>query len=257
MKLIKEILAWFRNFKLQTPHAIVIGAIFIALALVIGAKLSPQKIWVALTAIGTICVVGYAVYREEYQAYRRRPVLEIDLFESNPPHLIEIPEINPKTKASSRGYYVTLKLTNIGKSIAERAQVLITAKGQYFYEDGWKSQENWIPISIRWILDEWAEIADKKPTQERALIPERPYLFHILGISSNQPSLFHLYPVIIPRHQSDKYPPGTYCFEVTAFALGAKTVKKYVHVEWKGEEADTYKEISERMIVSLKDTPAW
>lgn len=250
-------MSWFKKPELKIQHAIVIASIVLVLGFIIGVMLSPQEVWVALTAIGTIGVVAYAVYREEYLTFRRRPVLEIDLFEPTSPHIVEIPEINLETKAKSTGYYVTLKLTNSGKSIAEKVQVLITAKGQDFYEDGWKTQDNWFPVSVRWTLDEWTQIAEGKPTEEKDLVPEKPYLFHALGISSNQSSLFYLYPVIIPRHQSDTYPPGKYCFEITAIALGAKTVKKYVHVDWKSPELDTEATIPERMIVSLEDYPAW
>jgi len=255
--MIKYIKSWYSNHKLETPYAIVIAALIIAVGLLISVRLSPKEIWAALAAIGTICVVCYAVYREEYLIIRRRPVLNISFFESTPPHIIEIPEVNQETEEKSKGYYVTLKITNIGKSIAGKTQIMITAKGQYFYEDGWKTQDDWIPVSIRWILDEWTQRVEGKPTEERDLIPERPYFLHILGISSHISSAFRIYPIIIPRHQSDKYVPGIYCFEITAFALGIRTVKKYIYVEWKDSDIETSMTIPERLIVNIKDSPPW
>ena len=164
-----------------------------------------------------------------------------------PPHIITISEINQSGRKSC-GYYVTLKLTNIGKSIAKGCEALITATGEYI-EDGWITQDNWFPLTISWVFDEWALQAHGKPREERDLVPKRPYLFHALGVSSNKPDLLCLYPTLIARNQCLEYPPRIFCFEITAFSEGAKTVRKYVHVEWEKEELDNHKEIPDRLKV--------
>ena len=246
MKLKNEIIALLRN-----PY--IVASIIVALGLVIGVLLAPEKLWLALTAIGTLLVVTWAVFHEWILVKLNRPILALSLFEQEPPHIIEIPEISPETKKKSTGYYVTLMLINTGRLVAKSAQPQITAKAQYMYADGWKIQQNWIPVSIGWVLDEWIQMSEGRPTEERDMIPERPYLFHALGISSIQPHYLNIYPTIIPRHQSNQYVPGEYCFEIKVFAIGAKTIKKYVHVKWKQEEPDTFTSIPDRIEVTLRD----
>jgi hypothetical protein len=253
VKIIDEVVAWFRDPQLEIRHAIVIAAIIVTLGLVVGVILAPKEVWLALTAIGTIGVVAWAVFHEWFLTKRKRPILELSLFESTSPPLLEIPEINHETGDTSRGYYVTLKLINTGRSVAKNTQPQITRIAQYMYDNGWQIQHNWVPVSITWILDEWTRVAEGKPTEERDLISERPYLFHALGIGSTQPDLLNIYPTVIPRHQRDKYAPGEYCFEITVFALGAETIKKYVHTKWKQEEPDTFASIPDRLEVSLRD----
>ena len=246
--------------KLETPQAILIGAIVGSIIIgslpVIGAYFLNGSVWIALGAVGTSLAVVVAIFRDTLWRWYRRPKLEISPVEASPPHLIEIPEINVGTGAKSKGYYVTLTLTNIGKSTAKSGQPLITKKGQ-FIDSKWELQENWLPVQIQWILDEWAMKAEKKPTEERNLIPERPYQFHAFGISSNAPDKFWLKTILMPRLQPDNYSAGTYCFEITAFAEGARTVRKYVHVEWEKQEPENQKEIPHRLKVTLMDNAPW
>jgi hypothetical protein len=258
MRIWDSIGAWYRN--LETPQAILIGAIVAPVIVgslpVIGAYFLKQSVWISLAAVGTSLAVVVAIFRDTFWRWYRRPILKISPVEATHPHLIRIPEVNRDTGTKSKGYYVTLSLTNIGKSMAKSGQLLITKKGQHI-DNQWRLQKNWLPVQVQWILDEWAMIAGKKPTEERNLIPERPYQFHALGISSNEPDKFWLKTLLMPRHQPDSYPAGTYCFEIAAFAEDAKTVRQYVHVEWEKEEPDHRKEIPDRLKVLLMDDAPW
>ncbi|PQP34584.1 hypothetical protein C6A37_07040 [Desulfobacteraceae bacterium SEEP-SAG9] len=244
----------FKNIILSLRnHPYYTGAIIIYIILIGVFSYLPDR-WAALSALGTISVIIWAVYRESILAFFKCPVLELSLFESKPPHIIKIPEINRETKKmDATGYYVTLKLLNTGRSVAKDAQAMITGRAYFQHADGWQIQPGWMPLPINWVLDEWTRMSGKGPTEERDLIPERAYLFHAVGVSSVQSNQLLIYPTLSPNSQVPKYVTGEHCFEITVFAIGAKTIKKYVYVNFKKDENDNHLEIPKRLKVSLLD----
>ena len=96
MKLIDEILGWFHNPKLETRHAILFGAIIVAIVPVVGARVIGQTVWIALTAVATSTAIIVVIFRDSFWSWWNRPILEISPVDSTAPHFVHIPEISKK-----------------------------------------------------------------------------------------------------------------------------------------------------------------
>jgi hypothetical protein len=131
------------------------------------------------------------------------------------------------------GYYVTIPIVSGGPQLALRCQPLLT-KWAKARDDGWEREQNWVPIGLLWALDEWAQSAAGRPTEEKDLVPDRPYLFNLGKISDSDAQHFVLLPVLAPTAQQHSFRPGEYCFEVTAFAENADSVTRWYRVIWRG-----------------------
>ena len=76
---------------MPTPSTFILGIILAYLIIVTGASLIGQSLWTALSAIGTIAAVLWAIYHQEFSEQFRRPKQKINLYELKPPHLRPIP----------------------------------------------------------------------------------------------------------------------------------------------------------------------
>jgi len=240
--------------KLWTPVAILLAAV----VLVVGARLTNQSVWPPLIAIGSVGAVGVAIFQTLFLTWWRRPIMEIGVFGSIPPYLRKIPIRDDRTGQTVDVIYpLSLQVRNTGKTIARQAVPLLTGVGQLV--DGvWKVQEAWIPVTLRfWVLDELVQRAAGKSTEERDLVPLRPYVFNLGFFSTSLPDSFHLGDVLIPRNQPNEYGPGDFCFELMAFAEGAAPAKKYFWIHWKGGCSDEFDEVRRRVVVTPMDQPPW
>lgn len=237
---------------LTIPRAIVLAAvIFVA-----GAFFASDNIWLALTAVGTVSAVVYAIFQQTILAHWNRPVLEMSFFEPDPPHLRQTPATNIQTgERVGTLYPLSIRLQNKGKTIAKNARVLITNMGT-ISEGEWETQANWVAPYILWALDEPAMLSGQ-PTGDRDLVPERPYIFNLGQLGTRFPDTFKLRVVSMPGGQLVDYPAGEYCFEVTAFAEGADPRKKYVHVQWDGQCTEDFETVKGRIRVYLLDRSPW
>jgi hypothetical protein len=180
--------------------------------------------------------------KEEEQAreHDRRAILRIGPFERRPPFFRRAPEVF-QGQPIGVGYYVNIPLTNDGQTLARMCQPVLTACGR-LSDHGWEREPNWVPVGLSWILDELNVRVAGKPTEERNLVPHRPYLFNLGKISARDPHVFRLLVIHEPTAQRADREPGEYCFEVTAFSENAEQDVKWYRVKWRGgfvsEETD-------------------
>ena len=252
----------------------------VVLVLVIAGLLGAGLKWHVATELTAVITAVYAILvyyqlkemerqREQQRADKeeerrgeidRRPILRLGPFEPKPPFLQHAPEIATDTGSSvGSGIYAHIPLTNDGKTLARKCQSLLTAWGKPGHENVWESQKNWVPLGLRWILDEPNIYAAGKPTEERDLVPKRPYLFNLGCISTQHPDKFRLLTVVEPTAQSSRFDSGTYCFEVTAFSENADPVVKYYKLQWAGGFTSNIpaSEASHRIIIEELDRPPW
>ena len=122
--------------------------------------------------------------REEVQ----RPKLE---FAS---HLVRRTTEVDNTRGVELGpaWYVNGIVQNTGGSMARTVQLVLTAAAQRQPDSRWRPHDDWIPLGLRWSLDEINAVRGT-PTEDRYLVPNRPYMFDLGKISlySREPK-FHL-----------------------------------------------------------------
>ena len=123
-------------------------------------------------------------------------------------------------------------------------------------EGKWETQTNWVAPYILWALDEPA-LRSGQPTQDRHLVPERPYIFNLGQLGTRYPDVFILRVVSMPGGQRIEYFAGEYCFEVTAFAEGADPAKRYFHIQWDGQCTEDFEEVKSKIRVYSKDRSPW
>ena len=230
----------------------ILTAIFVGLVLLVSVIYIDQSLWPAIAAIGTIGAVVWAIYSQGILARLNRPILELSPFELESPHLRQVPFYDPTGKQIDSGYALSIQLKNTGKAIAKNAQRLITNMGR-FKHGKWQIQRPWIAAPIRWALDIPAEVGADEPTEEKDLVPHRPYVFNLGILRTNYPDSFVLKTILMPGNQDVKYGPGEFCFELKVFAEGAKPARKYVHIKWDGGCTDDFDDVKKKIKVSLKD----
>jgi hypothetical protein len=224
--------------------------------------------WKALAAVGTISAVFWAVYHQGILAWIDRPILKVvEPYEPEPPHLRKVPlrfkerriidgRIAEIEVARVTSYQLSIQIKNTGKTTARNTAVLVSNMGRF--KDGkWDIQPNWIPAPVRWALDVPADVGGEIPTEEKNLIPERPYAINLGALRMDYPNSFVLNVIIMPGNQDRAYEPGVFCFECTAFAEGADSTTKYVCIEWKGGCSEDLEKVKERIKVSLEDRAPW
>jgi len=236
--------------RLSTPKAIIIGSIAASVSIVIGAKLVGESIWGALGAIGTILAVIWAVYHQGILERVRKPILKIDPYENTAPFIRPVPTGTKENPVTS--YILTFQLRNIGESIAERAQPLLT---MVWSLDGsaWEAQKGWVPVPLRWVFDEIAQQSTGKSTEEKDLVQHRPYLFSLGELSTRHPDTFELLGLIFSRSQRNSYDAGKHIFEITAFSQSVDPIKKYVRLKWSGSCSGDFEELKKKVTVELSD----
>lgn len=251
--------------KLTTPWAILIGLVvgflFFAVILLVGAHKIGHSVWNALTAIGTtfaavgtVGAVILALYLQIYLVRSRRPILELSPYELKPPHLRRVLGRDSQTGEKVCILYpLSIRLKNKGKTLAKRAQPLVT--GLIRKIDGkWEHEDPWIPVPIRWGLDEYAELSTGRPTEERDLVPERSYIFNLGVLRTDISDHFRLNETVIPGNQPNAYPPGEFCIEVTAYAEDAEPITKYFHIIWGGGCTEDFNEVREKIRIFIRDS---
>lgn len=240
--------------RLKTPQAIIISSIIVSLVFLIGAAIIGNSFWTALGAFATCAAVIWAIFHQGILEWWRKPNLEITLYERNAPHLRAVPVGTSDKPAMS--YMLTLQLLNDGKSIARGAQPLVTDVRSL--ENGkWCSQEGWLPVPLLWIFDEFSLKATGKPTEEKDLVPHRPYLFNLGQFSTSHPDTFFLLSSIIGKHQKESYESGEHCFEITVFALGVEPAKKYFQIKWDGGCSANFNDVKKKVRVFETGIPPW
>ena len=241
----------WKNWAIKIATAVVVLALAIFVILILKFN------WVAIAALSTTAAVIWAVFHQGILAWLDRPRLEISLFESESPYLRQVTGRDPKTgKPVCVIYPLSIQLKNTGKTLAKNTQPLVTGMG-CIIDAKWQTQDNWISAPIHWGLDVPSEVGAEKPTEERDLVPHRPYVFNFGTMRTDYPDLFILNTIIMPGNQKRDYPPGEFCFELTVFAEGADPVKKYFHIEWDGGCTDKFDEVKEKIRIYLKDHPPW
>lgn len=252
--------------RLSTSKAIITGAILASVIVTVGAKVVGGNIWSALTAIGTVGAVIWAIFHQGISERLRKPKLIINPYEEDPPYLRPVPTGTTENPVTS--YILTFKLLNAGEAIAEKAQPLLTRV--WSFEKGkWKPQEGWVPVPLRWVFDEIAQQAtdleiptDKgpakyksfgKPTEEKDLVQHRPYLFSLGELSTRHPETFELLGLIFSRSQRNSYDAGEYCFEITVFSQRVDPKKKYVRLTWSGGCTGDFEELKKKVRIQLSD----
>jgi hypothetical protein len=226
------------------------GIILSAIIIVAGAMFS-ENVWNALAALGTLGAVGAALYIGPYRDYRKRPILEFDFYEKKPPHLRQVMPNKDGVGPKGTLYPISIKITNNGRATARNAQVIISSVWT-FDNDQWTAQSNWIPIPVKWALDE----GNPRPTEEKDLVPYRPYVFNLGVMTSLNPTLLGLRTLISPRNQPILYGPGRYCFEVMVCTEGIREpYKRNFYVTWSGGCTSKLSETEKTIIVEMKEKP--
>lgn len=180
-----------------------------------------SQILAVLTAFGTVGAVIWAVSRDAILKYINRPKLHINFYEPEPPYLRHVP---PSQQSQRHQHVVTLSITNSGKSVAEACQPMVTKlwlKRQE--EDPWCFPKGWVPLPLDWIFESQLQ---REHTNERDIVPAKPYLFNLCGIFENTELI--LMAPIKSRSQPAVFKHQTsYCIEVSVFSVTAKHIKKY------------------------------
>lgn len=197
--------------------------------------LTTKEVAEALIAAGTLGVVFWAIYDQQIKEYQDRPILRLMPFEQKPPYFREATQY-VGSQPSGKGYYINLHLRNDGRTIAKSCQPLLNAQWRK-REGEFQKEGNWLPLGLRWALDEQAIEANRKATEEKNLVPNRPYFFDLGCVSNNNAKVFHLLTIVEPSAQKHliDLEPGDYCFEVLVTAEKCKPEACYFYVKWKGE----------------------
>lgn len=181
--------------------------------------------WQAVSALGTLLVVIVALFGQEIRRLWSRPKVDLDWFEPKDPHLVR--QIGASYEATGRhepyeGLFITLELTNTGKQTASEAEVLLTRVATNTAAHGWRWKENWTPIPLEWVLGQSA--------LQRDLIPQRPYLIRLASFGPARKGQLLITYAMSLKSQTETFEPGQHCFEVSVFATGARTRRKFVYV---------------------------
>jgi len=249
---------------MTVPQAIIIGfpisAIVLAVLLVIGAKKIGQSVWTTLAAVGTVVAavgtvgaVTWAIFSQGILASYNQPVLQLNevLPLNQVPIYISDQSVDPKTKKKkiyTTRHILYFKFINTGRTIARDARPFITAVASTNEtDDKWKLVDNWTPVSLIWAYEYYETRITGLPSEDKNLIQHRPYLFELGWFGEKIPEvntekLPNGWPVeqfrmswstALPNLPQD-YGIGKHCFEITAYAEGAETTRKYVIIDWKG-----------------------
>jgi hypothetical protein len=175
------------------------------------------------------------VMQDQYQAglAERRQLAERE--EAQKPKL-EFPDLCVRRTIeidNSRGvelgpaWYVNSTIRNVGGSIAKTVQPVLTATAERLPDRRWRRHTDWIPLGLRWCLDEINAVRGA-PTQDRYLVPNRPYLFDLGKVSTYLPEpKFEITTLVKPTAQQNDFATGEYCFEVTAYSENAPPTRSW------------------------------
>lgn len=189
--------------------------------------------WIAVAAVAAILNIIWAVWHQEIRNYVMQPVFEMRLFESTSPYLLErkdhVLEANGKFE-SYKGLFIDFELTNKGKRTANRTQVHLTKVGHKGGDGCWNREKKWMAIPLKWVIP--LSTRDLERELARDLVPNVPFYFSLGSFSKDKrigKLLLKYY--LSPKHQTETFPPGEHCFEITVFDEDAdKVPPKYIYV---------------------------
>ena len=189
----------------------------------------------------------YAIEHEQ----KSRPALQIKDFSRR---------ITPESSRTTHeqvatGLYVTCNLVNIGITSARGCQPILTACARRNADNEWRQLRDWLPLGLFWCLDEYSLQASGRPTEERYLVPKRPYLFDLCNVTTRTPDRLYLRVIVTPSAQATDFPPGEYCFEVTVFSENADAVQAWYRVDWSGGITDAADARQHLMVEQLPRQP--
>jgi hypothetical protein len=198
------------------------------------------EVMVVITTVYVILVfLQLQVMREQHNAAQseRRQISERE--EARKPKL-ELPSMcvrrtteidNLRRAELGPAWYVNCTVRNIGGSIANHVQPILTASGERLPDRRWRLFPDWIPLGLRWCLDE-INAVQGVPTQDRYLVPNRPYMFDLGRLSTYLPEAkFDLCTLVKPMAQANDFGEGQYCFEVTVYSENATPTSAWYLVD--------------------------
>ena len=192
----------------------------------------------AVITLGYVVLVFFQlqVMKEQHESAQaeRREMAERE--EAQKPKL-ELPDMcvrRTKEIDNSRGgvelgsaCYINCTIQNVGGSIARSVQPVLTDVAERLPDRRWRRHADWIPLGLRWTLDE-NNLVRGEPTQDRYLVPNRPYMFDLGKVSTYSPDpKFELSTLIKPTAQKNDFGTGEYCFEVTAYSENAPPTRSW------------------------------
>jgi len=128
-------------------------------------------------------------------------------------------------------WYINCTVRNVGGSVANHAQPVLTSAGERLPDARWRFCPDWIPLGLRWCLDELNAVQGT-PTQDRYLVPNRPYMFDLGKLSTYLPEArFDLCTLVKPLAQANDFGSGEYCFEVTVYSENSAPASSWYRVE--------------------------
>jgi hypothetical protein len=209
------------------------GSIFLAVFVIVVLGyifLEDSLDWKAVGALASIFVIFWAVFQQTIISWLNKPVLKITKYKHNPPFFRQAPE-EDKGIEVAKGYYANLELINKGKNIAYKVQPRLTGVWE-FKHNRWHKDYNWIPVGLFWIFDPSYGRKDRKPIEEKNLVPWRPDRFNLLRLSTDIPFSFQMMMIYQPTAQQGIFSKGRYCFEVTVTAENSLPLRRYYEVDF-------------------------
>lgn len=186
-----------------------------------------EQFWTALAAVATLAAVIVALI-PIYKEYYCIPRLEL----KKPGYTDNFIRSGNEFGSDKRFYSVDIELQNKGWSVAKDCQPFLTAMGGQENKK-WVKVKNWAPIGLKWLLTK-AEQANEPYPEMRNLAPECPYIFSLGTVRERDIKFFALEKHLIPTGQTERFPSGEYCFEITVYSSNAKPIVRYFEVKWNG-----------------------
>ena len=227
---------------------IVLGFIYIVILLIAWSVLKEKNyVWRALAAIGTISAVIVALFYPSLHEWYQRPVLKVH----SPKYSNEYIRWGQRVGGGEFFCYIDIEVQNKGKTVAHNCQPFLTAVAEK-KQNQWQMEPNWVPIGLKWILGQSYIGPYPRATEEKNLVPNRPYIFSLGSVKGGRANIVELAYYLSPTGQRDKFPPGEYCFEITIFAANAKMIKKYFYINWKGGFSPDVNEFKKHLIIEVR-----
>ena len=208
--------------------------------------------WKAIGALASIILMLWVVFQQVILMWLDRPVLKIPDYKHEPPFFRQAASFYDKgTKVAKGCYYVNLQLINQGESVANNVQPQLSAIWE-LKNGEWHKEPNWLSVGLKWIFDEQNE----KPTEDKDLVPHRPYLFNLLTLSTLNPGTFALLTIFRTTGQKYDFPLGKYCFEVTISGERIRPIMRYYLVDFlEGDINEDLDSVKKKIIIKVNTGP--
>jgi hypothetical protein len=235
--------------------SIVLLVVFVSILVLVYVFFENCLNWTAIAALASAFVVVWAVFQQAIRKWLDRPILEIPEYKHEPPFFRQAPEINQVDgREVSKGYYVNLVLLNQGKTVAHNVQPQLSAIWN-FQNGDWRKERNWISVGLLWIFDE-KNVKYRKPTEDKYLVPNRPYRFNLLNLSTSHPDTLKLLVIFRTTGQKYDFPIGKYCFEVTISGERLDPIFRYYYVDFReGGINEDFNSVKNKIFIEAKKRP--